>query len=407
MGVRVALPIACVMALAAASATPAFADESRPVARPAQGEPVDALRPDEVEALRRHLPTWDAMPAEDRRRVAGVVLKLRSASPENRARLLERLRLAAASGPGGLRDLRSKLDGFTRLGSEPGERFVRMRTAVHALASAVVASLPADGGSPVYEGLTLAERGQLDGAIAALWKRRIVDAESATLDLDRPLPAGLPTAVRDDLDALRSRLRADGGRKAPEALRRQWAERWLVAVVNQSMAGFASAAHGAPGADPHLAVQGRRLRDLSPAVFDGVVAELADARTRGRTGLDTFVERHRSGSERGERAGDGLRSALLWRLLDTLEEKRPHLSGDVLARLDDLELSLLRTLEVPDEESAALRAASSFVERMRHLQRLKEERGILSGRGPGGRVFPGGGRRPPPAPPSGEADERR
>lgn len=404
MGLRVALRVACVLALAASSA---LADEGRPVTRPAPGEPVEALRPDEVEALRRHLPTWDAMPAEDRRRVAGVVLKLRSASPEARARLLERLRLAAASGPGGLRDLRRKLDGFSRLGSEPGERFVRMRTAVHALASAVVAALPADGGPPVYEGLTLAERGQLDGAIAALWKRRIVDAESSTLDLDRPLPAGLPTSVRDDLEALRGRLRADGGRKAPEALRRQWAERWLVAVVSQSMAEFGVAAPGAPGANPHVAVQGRRLRDLAPAVFDGVVAELADARTRGRAGLEGFVERHRSGSERGDRAAEGLRSALLWRLLDTLEEKRPHLSGEVLARLDDLALSLLRTLEVPDEESAAFRAAGSFVERMRHLQRLKEERGILSGRGPGGRVFPGGGRRPPPAPQAEETDERR
>jgi len=392
LAARVAGALLAVGALGLASAPAASAEDPAAGARPAPSrDAVRELRRDELDAIRRQVATWDTLSVADRERIASVVLKLRTVSPEERAKILERLRAAAAAGPGALGELWSKLEGFRRMPGEPGERFVRVQTVVRALAAAVVATLPPEKAATFYDGLSAAERGQVDGAIGGAWKRRVLDEGVAAPDLDGDLPAGTPATLRAELDALRVQVRAAGGATAPESVRRKLAERVLMArlVALHQATGPLTPSDGA--GDPHLAVQGRRLRELSPAAFDAVVRLAGEAADRGRAGLTELVEKHR-GPERGE----GMRVASLWRLLGDLEARRPMLSGDVLEKVDALVLSVLHTLAVPDDASAAYRAASSSAERGRQLGALMDARGVLSGKGPGGRVWPG---RPGGAPP--------
>lgn len=362
-------------------------------AKDARPDAVSQLRREELDAIRRQVATWDAMSAAERERIAVVVLKLRSVSPETRAKLLERLRVASAAGPAALGELWTKLEGYRRMPHDGGERFVRVQAVVRALAAAIVAALPPERAATFYDGLSEAERGQVDGAIGNAWKRRVLDEAAAAPDLDGELPAGTPAGLRTELDAMRAQVRGAGGASAPEPMRRRLAERLLMVrlVALHQAAGPVTPADG--GADPHLALAGRRLRELSPAAFDAVVRIVGEAAERGRAGLTELVEKHRGGER-----GDGMRAASLWRLLGDLEKKRPMLSGEVLERLDALVASVLRALSVPEEESKAYRAASTMPERLRLLAQLMETRGVLSGNGPGARVWNGRPGGPPRRP---------
>lgn len=373
----------------------AFAEDATTSApaKDARPDAVSQLRREELEAIRRQVATWDALSATERERIAVVVLKLRSVSPETRAKLLERLRVASAAGPAAMAELWTKLEGYRRMPGEGGERFVRVQAVVRALAAAIVAALPPERAATFYDGLSEAERGQVDGAIGSAWKRRVIDEAVAAPDLDGELPATTATGLRGELDAMRTQVRTAGGANAPEPMRRRLAERMLMVrlVALHQASGPVTPSEGP--VDPHLVVTGRRLRELSPAAFDAVVRTVGEAAERGRAGLTELVEKHRGG-ERGE----GMRAASLWRLLGDLEKKRPMLSGDVLEKLDALVASVLRALAVPDEESRAYRLASTMPERLRLLAQLMETRGVLSGNGPGGRVWPGRPGGPPRRP---------
>jgi hypothetical protein len=367
-------------------ATPTAAKGGRPDA-------VSQLRREELDAIRRQVATWDAMSAAERERIAVVVLKLRTVSPEARAKLLERLRVANAAGPAALGELWTKLEGYRRMPGEGGERFVRVQSVVRVLASAVVAALPPARAATFYDGLSEAERGQVDAAIGGAWKRRVLEEGTAAPDLDGELPAATPAGLRTELDGLRAQVRGAGGAQAPEPIRRKLAERLLtVRLVALHQAAGPVTPPEAP-ANPHLALAVRRLRELSPAAFDAVVRTVGEAAEGGRAGLTELVEKHR-----GPERGDGMRAASLWRFLGELEKKRPMLSGDVLERLDALIASILRALTVPDEESRAYRVASTMPERLRLLAQLMETRGVLSGNGPGGRVWNGRPGGPPRRP---------
>ena len=124
------------------------------------------------------------------------------------------------------------------------------------------------------------------------------------------------------------------------------------------------------------------MADAFPASASTVGAELAAAIEKGRPGLEKFVRDatpdQPSRRERG-----------LVELVIGLEKARWFASGDLLARLVDLQLAALRELKVPEAELAAFQPGGDEKARLLVLAPLVRRLGVGEReRGPHAGLFP-------------------
>ena len=95
-----------------------------------------------------------------------------------------------------------------------------------------------------------------------------------------------------------------------------------------------------------------------------MAADVRDAASRGPEGLERFRDRFLPGRP-------AFRARGMWELVWLLEARRRELTGEPLAKADDLVAALLAALEVPDEQVRALRAESRPGARQRLLREMR------------------------------------
>jgi hypothetical protein len=365
------------------AADPPPAGQPQPPAPPAAKSAVAELTPDEVEAIRRHAPEWDRLDEATRERIAKLVLKLRQLTPEQRERFFERMRKLERAGPEAFEGLGKKLEGFEGMRPEARDPLVQWQFAARAISAIVLADLPAESRS-LLSPEAFEEQMRLQFAIGAAWRRRVIDGLAAAPPLDFEPVAGMPEAPATELRTKRDELVAAGGAAAPEKLRRVYAERVLQARLFEWKLRLPRPDRSAM--DEHVLALGRKLKDAFPAAFQAVFDEVSKAAAQGREGVEAFVV-----SRQPEEQRAGFRGRRLWLLVFDLERRvRPMFSSggatDVLAKVDDLEGSVLRMLKVPDDRIRELRDAVGKEKRETVLREILEKYGPAGG-GPG-RVFP-------------------
>ncbi len=310
---------------------------------------VSRLSPQELEFLRRRLPDFDRRDEAERERIATNVIRLRSLSPEDRKRFIERVhRVEAEGGPGAAAtaDRLAQIEKVGRASFREGS--LRMR----AVATAVVATLSPERRAVLTPNAAPSsigsyERLQLDVCIAATWKRRVMESlATKPLVAAEPLSAaGTPAAVA--FVTLRDRVKT-GGAAAPEADRRKYAMAYLEDRVQAARRGLegsnpVTTPGPARGEDSRLAAFGAALSEAFPSSIAATAAELATAVDGGRAALKKFCD-----DAWPDRATP--RERTLVELVLGLERARPFLAGDLLGKLCDLQIAALRELKVADAD---------------------------------------------------------
>jgi hypothetical protein len=349
----------------------AFADDPSPRPAPVAKSAAAELTADEVAAIRRRAPDWDRLDESKRERIAAFVLKLRTLSSEERDRLLDRLRKVHDVGPGAVDKFRPGL-------------------AIHFVARGVSALVLAEVGPDAQRvvgpdgPLTKDERERLQAAIGASWWRHVIEALVATPDLAIEPSPSMPDGPATELRTMRDEVRQAGGAAAPEKMRRRFAERVFQARLFEWKQGMPKPEAGA--VDEHLLALGRRIKGAFPSAFAAAVADVAKAAVAGRDGIEKFVGGYQP---EPQPAGPRLIGGA-WQLLRELERHRPQFGGaaaaDILAKLDELETSILRLLGVPDVKIKELRATAAFDRHFALFQEIMEQYGPLGGGRT--RVFP-------------------
>ncbi|HVG93294.1 MAG TPA: DUF3106 domain-containing protein, partial [Planctomycetota bacterium] len=216
-----------------ASALPARAEDVAPLQAAAVQGAAERLTPEEVAVLRRRLPEWDRWDAAARDRVAAGVVRLRGLTPEQRARVFERGRRLDRAGPVAAETFAKNLSAWSRFGPDDRQRVLQADVTARALATEVFAGMPASVRDPAFAapgapgGWGPGMRASLGLAISRAWRERALASLVASPSLDHEPAASAPPARAQALRDLREKVRAAGGERAPEDLRRRYAH-WVL-----------------------------------------------------------------------------------------------------------------------------------------------------------------------------------
>jgi hypothetical protein len=134
------------------------------------------------------------------------------------------------------------------------------------------------------------------------------------------------------------------------------------------------------GMDARIEALGRAMGEAFPDAASAVAKALAAATEQGRAGLEKFV--HEATPERATARDQGL-----FQLVRGLERARVLATGDLLAKVVDLQLAVLRELKVPEAEWAPFQAGGDEASRLLVLARLGRRFAAADG-GPHGGMFP-------------------
>lgn len=353
-----------------------------PAAAPASA--LDALEPGELEAVRRRIPEWDRLPREKQEHVARLVLRLRSLSPEDRERFLARMKALDRAGPVTVERLPDALRDFQKLSRESRDPLVRAHVIARALSAVFVESLPAETRASILApegGLGFHEQVQVANALAMAWKRRVVDGLLKAPPLAAETPAnGAAEAATAELERLREQVRGAGGASAPEPLRRALAQRVFDARLAAWKGSFERPEGGRKGEGDAGVVlaAGRRLVAAAPDAWAAVAGEASTAAASGRAALLAWAER-----QQPEASRPAQRARALWEWVFDLEKRRPFVTGEVLEKLDALQVAVLTTtLRVPSAKVATLAPSMPPLRRRALLLEWLREHGPAGG-GPG------------------------
>lgn len=391
-----AVPAVAASMLLVAFARGVRADGPGPAGGPVSPVPAPAasavaqLTDEELAFLRRRVPGFDRLDPAPQEKMAINVKKLFSLSPEVRTKFLERLRRAESEGPGA-KAVTERLPGLHSAG--PGAVVDGVKK-MHAIASAIVALLPPSARDLVTENATpgsisSAERRWLNVAVANAWKRKVFEALIATPPTDAEPDAN--SSKRADFLALRDAVKAAGGAQAPETDRRRFAaaifeDRVGAArravermAVDDGMTTDTPRTFDARAIDERLEALGRAMGDAFPDAASAVAKALAAAAEQGRPGLEKFV--HDAAPERATARDQGL-----FQLVRGLERARLFATGDLLAKVAELEVAVLRELKVPEAELAPFQLGGDEAPRLLVLARLG--RRFVVENGPHAGLFP-------------------
>ena len=338
---------------------------------------VSTLTDEESVFIHRRMPDFDGRPEAEREKIATNVKKLFKLSPEDRTKFLERLKRSNTAGPGA-KAVVARLPGLRNVGSVATIDNVRK---MHAIASAIVAAVPAPARDLVSESVTPL-------AITRAWRRKAVDALVAAPPTDAVPFASFQRA--SEFTARRDAVIAGGGPTAPEFDRRRYAELYLEERVSAARRNFERAMTGdvatvgpERNADAHVEALGRALTEAFPAATiaaSAVAATLTSAAEQGRSGLEKFDRDARP-------AVVSPRDQELIQFVRVLEWSRPRRTGEVLAKVIELQLAILRELKVPDGELTPFQSGGDEAARGMVLARLN--RRIASAEvGPHAGMFP-------------------
>jgi hypothetical protein len=376
-------------------APPVSAPVPGPAATPSA---VSRLTPEELAFVRRRLPDFDARDEAEREKIATNVLRLRSLSPEERKRLVERMQRVEGEGGPGAAAAADRLAQIKKMGRASfHESTLRMR----AVSVAVVAWLSAERRGVLTPNATptslgFYERLQLDVCIATAWKRRVVEGlvTKPPVDAESLAATGSPASAK--FVAARDRVKAAGGVAAPEAERRGYAMAYLedrVASARRRAEGQApitpsgaAPSPGAPASEERFEAFGKALGEAFPSSIEAVVAELSTAVDGGRPALKKFCD-----DAMPDRATP--RERVLVELVLGLERARLVVVGDVLAKLCDLQIAALRELKVPESDLAKFLPGGDEPSRLLVLAPFARRARSADRGGPHGGLRLGGGRR--------------
>ncbi len=397
MFVRRALS-AFALGLASLLASPAGtvrADE--PAAAP--GPAVARLLPPEVEILRHKFPDWDQKDAAERERIATNVLRLRNLSPEDRARVVERVKQAEAHGV--LDHLRDRLDKMKDFRAKAVEGHLLARAVV----SGVLRALPSEEHG-VFQGgpqsLTPAQKAFVEQTLVAAWWKRATESLVASPPLDAQASSAASVQEAAAFVRFRDETAKAGGASAPVEKRRAYAAAFVRDRVHAILAAAPrDAAAGDPKArDAAVAAVTLAVRQTFPGVLDVLGRSVADAGKSGPEGLLQWGMEQEVGVIRSPEA----RMRRLADLLVDLERTLAVLgvSPELRAKIEEVQKQILVDLKVPDADARPVLDAKTPWERWRALQRLRQQFGArATGPEKGWPPF-GPGRRggPPPLPPA-------
>jgi hypothetical protein len=399
-----------------AAAPRARADDAAPAAGPGA---VSRLTAEEAEFLRRRFPDWDQKDAAERDRLAANVLRLRSLSPEERARLLERVRRAERAGLLGTGELSERVAWWREHGADVRRRALQGHAATRAIAGGIVRSLPEEARRALQAkdgpaALSPLHRAAVETAIVSAWWKRATESLAAAPPLDAVPAPDAPPRESAELVRLRDETSKRGGGAAPAELRRAFAGAVVRDRVGAAVRAALGPARPAAPSPPPLAAKEREaalvalsaaLRERFPAAHEGLVRDLAGAAGKGPEALVQWAWQQERAAPRSPLA----RARRLHAIAETLESGRDVLRGsaDLLRRSDDLQSAILADLGVPEADRERLREARSPFERQRILGDLR--RRFLSRARPlppGPRRGPGDAPGADDAPPGMRADGR-
>ncbi|MDJ0975395.1 MAG: hypothetical protein QNJ98_13100 [Planctomycetota bacterium] len=334
---RTLLPLVCVL-LIGLVATTAYADDAEPTAKPKSA--VGALKPDELAALEKRLPKpLSSYTAEEQERIARGVLRLRNLTPEQRAKLKQRMDEALAAKRAGvdldkkfaaMRRNRSHYDASFKIGKGVGQL---LRASLDDATKQKLAELPGR------------LRGRhLDMMFSRLYIENVIAAtEDGVMKLDA---STLPERMQKPFEAKRAKVENASPEKA-ERYKRHLAHLVVTGKVMQLLEGierpkrkdFQGLGDGQREAhrrayEAYFRAVGEKAKATWPDAFDATVVkirDLADDPAELAQLLVRQASRGRDGRDGRQRPMSGVYSLLMLdrqlRGLPSESELRVHLNA--------------------------------------------------------------------------------
>jgi hypothetical protein len=352
------------LALAVLPAAAARADEPRP-APPAAGEPFTR---EEMAALRRRVPGWDVLERAVKDRIARNVARLRTMSPEERARVLDRARRLDRAEAVERAQFPSRLEQWRRLSKEAARDAREGGMLVRAAWAATRRSLP-DDARRVVEALPEGERRALEMCAFRLLRERAIESILSRPLADASIGDDAPEALRRRFEEARAALVAAGGDRAPPLLRRRMARAVHDERIRRARARALSEAGPSPGETPPVERLVAELRAEFPEAFASVASALAEAAAKGPEGLLALCEAQ----------APGRRARALVEVFRAIERGRPFLATvgpEAVLRADALQATLLAALGVPPDQVAAFGLLRTPEERETALKQMEALRNL-------------------------------
>jgi hypothetical protein len=382
---------AFLLASAAALAWPtpsAFAGDATPA--PA----ATPLSAPEMEVVRRRFPEWDRLDEAKREKIVRSVVGLRSLTPEQKQRLIERSRKVDPL------TIPDRLEKFGAL-SPAGKGHWRLGWDLErGIAMAVLQGLPPGARAllePGSSSLPDVDRLEIAGCIVKTWMGKAKETTLADPPFDLEPSVGAPERVAAAFVEARDAAVRAGGAQAPLELRRRFVERFF---EDRKLAALRRVPRAEPGHDPrtrmgHAKAMAAYLKEQFPAAFEATSAVVAEAARGGAEGLASLCSRQDPAflPARARRL-----AALVWSL-EMHRDAVASLGPDAVARSDALEAAALGALKVPDDLVRRLLEAKGPARRDALLA-IGAMVPVIRGE-KGGRQGP-----PPQSPPAGTKPER-